>query len=307
MVRGFATHRRSYGAEQTNAAVPISVSRGLSAVGIFYMEGRAMNSSQVMGLLRGRYSPPSWALLEEVRDGTGYATAGRSMDAMAFGLWPSRGLEIHGFEIKVFRNDWLRELKQPEKAESFYKFVDRWWIVAGDETVVKPDELPKTWGLLVVKGDKMRTVIEAPAKKAVPCSRLFMMAIIRRVTEAYVPKSRLNELVAEKVAVKLEAAVTNEAYGRDAMKRDLDKLLTRVREFQNKSGVTLEGWDDAEKIGEAVSLVMRHGPEAIISQYEYLAQRMTELGATIEKATADARAAVTKFDEIEAEAMHGSI
>jgi hypothetical protein len=250
-----------------------------------------MNSSEVMKLLRAKYSPPAAALIEEVRDGTGYSTAGRLMDAMGFGLWPSRGLEIHGFEIKVYRNDWLRELKQPAKAESFYKFVDRWYILAGGDDVVKVEELPKTWGLMIAKGDKLRTVVEAPIKKATPCSRIFMMAIIRRITESYVPKGRVDEIVATQVAQKVEDAVHNAVYGRDALQRSNDTLTATIADFEKRSGVRITEWN-REKIGDAVRIVAEHGAEKIIDQYGYLSRRMAELAKEIAIATDEARAAL---------------
>ena len=45
-------------------------------------------------------------------------------------VWPSRGLYLHGFEIKVHRNDWLRELKNPAKAEEIAGYCHFWWVVA---------------------------------------------------------------------------------------------------------------------------------------------------------------------------------
>ncbi len=257
-----------------------------------------MNAKEVMGFLRGKYAPPSCALLEEVRDGTGYATAGRSMDALGFGLWPSRGLEIHGFEIKVYRNDWLRELKQPDKAESFYKFVDRWYIVAGDESVVKIEELPKTWGLMVIKGDKLRTIVEAPVKKATPVSRLFMMAIIRRITEAYVPKGRVDDMVKKQAATEVENAVQNAVYGREALQRENKTLHETIRVFEERSGLRITEWN-REKLADAVKVVVEHGPEAILDQYDYLSKRMSELAKKIEENAAEARSALTKLIEKE--------
>ena len=62
-----------------------------------------------MALLALRYAPPAYAFFEEVRAQTGYA-AGGSADGLALSLWPSRGIELHGFEVKVSRSDWLREL-----------------------------------------------------------------------------------------------------------------------------------------------------------------------------------------------------
>lgn len=250
-----------------------------------------MNAGEVRKLLLTKYAPPSWALLQEVRDGTGYSTAGRLMDAMAFGLWPSRGLEIHGFEIKVSRGDWLRELKQPEKAESFYKFVDRWWIVAPEYVVAKPEELPKTWGFMLAKGGKLKTIVEATAKKATPINRLFMMAIIRRVSEAYVSKGSFDELVAEKVAAKVDSAVSHATFGRDQLQREVKELEERIRTFEEKSGVKIDRWN-AEPVGEAVRIVTKYGPKAILAQYKYLGERMTELGGELSRIKDEAQTAL---------------
>ena len=47
-------------------------------------------------LLRQRFGPPHFAFLEQVRAGAGFDQ--RTADAMAMGLWKSRGLDLHGFE-----------------------------------------------------------------------------------------------------------------------------------------------------------------------------------------------------------------
>jgi len=163
--------------------------------------------------------------------------------------------------------------------------------VAGDESVVKVEELPKTWGLLIAKGGKLKTVVEAPAKKAHPVSRIFMMAIIRRVCEAYVPKGQLDALVTAEVAKKIEDAVSNAAFGREHLATELKELQERINVFEAKSGVKIDRWD-SEKVGEAVAIVRKHGPAAIIEQYGYLARRMNELGKELAEATDDARAAL---------------
>src|ERR1035437_8757229 len=78
--------------------------------------------------LQVRYKSDAYALFPQVRETTGSACT-RTADAIAFGLWPSRGMEVEGFEIKISRGDWLRELKSPSKAEGIFQFCDRWWIV----------------------------------------------------------------------------------------------------------------------------------------------------------------------------------
>lgn len=89
-----------------------------------------MNVPEIHTALRARFALPEYALMFEVRSGTGHSSQVRYADAMALGLWPSRGLELTGFEIKVSRSDWLRELKEPQKADRIGRFCDRWYVVA---------------------------------------------------------------------------------------------------------------------------------------------------------------------------------
>jgi len=105
-------------------------------------------------LLRQRYTVlsgngPRYAYLPHVRSSAGH-DAERTLDAVVMDLWPSKGLDLHGFEMKCSRSDWLRELKQPTKAAMFVDRVDRFWIVAAADDIVRRDELPPSWGLLHV-------------------------------------------------------------------------------------------------------------------------------------------------------------
>ena len=101
--------------------------------------------------LQGTFSPPAYITLEEVRDATGF-DGHRTADAIAVSLYRSRGKAIWGFEMKVSRSDWLHELKQPEKAESIMRYCDYWALVVPNKDIVKPGELPATWGMYVELG-----------------------------------------------------------------------------------------------------------------------------------------------------------
>src|SRR5271154_3135095 len=94
--------------------------------------------------LQRKFPPAEYALLPEVSDQAGGRN--RSADAVAMNTWPSRGLEVHGVEIKSYRSDWIKELKNPAKAENIFKYCDRWWLCAATEGVVKENEVPETWG-----------------------------------------------------------------------------------------------------------------------------------------------------------------
>ncbi|WP_405375945.1 MULTISPECIES: hypothetical protein [unclassified Microbacterium] len=73
----------------------------------------------------------------------------RRIDGLYCGFFGSRGKYLRGYEVKVARSDWLAELDQPAKAETWEQNVHEWWIVAPDTTIVRPEELPHGWGLIV--------------------------------------------------------------------------------------------------------------------------------------------------------------
>ena len=146
----------------------------------------ALTERDVLRLLRERHQAPAWGFLEHVANGTGRHQS-RTADALAMSLWPSRGLELHGFEVKVYRGDWLRELADPAKADEIAARCHRWWVVAGDESIVTQDDLfPQTWGLMVVRDGALSVVREAPLLTPAALTWEFLAAILRRAAEAQV-------------------------------------------------------------------------------------------------------------------------
>lgn len=243
-----------------------------------------MTTLEIENLLAVRYAPPSYAFIREVRNGTGYAHSPRTMDAMAFGLWPSRGLELIGFEIKVSRSDWQRELKQPEKAEAFYRYLDRWYIVAA-ENVVRTDELPIGWGFILAKGDKLKTVVEAAVKKAKPIDRTFLMAIIRNFDSNYVARSIFKAEVDKGIANGIETAVERAKLENDYKISAYENLLEIVSKFESASGVEIkECWrNEAGNIGRAVKFVLEHGEEKIRERLQWTLNGLRETVKNIEE------------------------
>lgn len=126
----------------------------------------ALSESDLIERLRVRYTEKSgngegWAFIPKVRSAAAF-DARRTIDAYAMGLWPSRGLPLIAFEIKSSRSDWQRELKNPAKAEEFCELADYFYLVVGDKDIVKPGELPETWGLLTPHGQGLKAQVEAP-------------------------------------------------------------------------------------------------------------------------------------------------
>lgn len=148
-----------------------------------------LTESDMHRLLRDRYTKdsgngPQYAYLTHVRDVAGFG-ATRTLDALALALWPSRGLDLHGFEIKCSRSDWLRELKDPTKAEVFAARCDRFWLVVSDPAIVADGELPAGWGLLAATpaGTALRCVTAAPpldlTAEARTVSRSWLVCLLR--------------------------------------------------------------------------------------------------------------------------------
>jgi hypothetical protein len=141
-----------------------------------------MRSEDVRAALRRKFCAPEYALFFEVGDATG-GRARRWADAIAMGLWPSRGLALQGFEIKVSRGDWLSEMRQPAKAEAIAQYCRYWWMVT-PPGIIKDGELPETWGHYEVQPNGLRIVKVAPAlEDPAPISPAFLAALLRRASE----------------------------------------------------------------------------------------------------------------------------
>jgi hypothetical protein len=217
-------------------------------------------AADVRKAMRARYAPPEWALFDEVRDSTGGAT--RSADALAMNLFPSRGLRLHGFEIKVSRSDWLHELKQPHKSEAIQRFCDHWWIVTPAD-IVKDGELPPTWGHLILKGNGLNCAAKAPDLGREPWTPAFLAALLRRAHEAMERGVRegINAAMAgERAAISAEVdkRVAEQMRFRQSRETEATNQLQRIKDASGLADDP-DGWFDAEGFGRAVGLVHRLG------------------------------------------------
>jgi hypothetical protein len=140
-----------------------------------------MKSSDVIAALRGAYEK-THVFLEQVGEGVGMSQ--RRVDAVALGAWPSRGHDLHAFEVKVQRRDWLRELKAPEKSDAVAKYCHHFWIVA-PAGVLKEPEVPEPWGIIQVEdGGKLTYLRKVPARRPEPLDVRFVVGILRRAEAA---------------------------------------------------------------------------------------------------------------------------
>ena len=144
-------------------------------------EKKKYNEADMFGFLQKKYPEPAYALFPQVRNSNGFTYAQvRTVDALAMSLWPSRGLTLSGFEIKVSRADWLNELKKPEKADEIASYCDEWWLVVSDKSIVEDGELPSAWGLYAKHGRGLRCIKQAEKLDPKPLDRTFLAAILRK-------------------------------------------------------------------------------------------------------------------------------
>ena len=216
---------------------------------------------ELMMLVAEKYPSPEWAFIRQVRNRTGYGKVERYADAIALNLWPSRGMELHGFEAKCSRSDWLSELKNIEKSCAIQKYCDRWWIVVSDESFVQDGELPVTWGLIVMQSETIKVVKEAPKLEPQELSKLFIASILRSISKEDLSQDLVKRL---KVGAKKEALKSkNEALKSkndvrfDRLKERFDSLQKALNDFEKISGISINQYN-YEKIGGAVKEVLSH-------------------------------------------------
>lgn len=216
-----------------------------------------MTSGDILNALRQKYPPKEYAFLCEVRNQTGFGRRVRSADALAISLWPSRGIYAIGFEVKVTRGDWLKELADPSKADEFFRFCQHWFIAA-PVGLIGVAELPPTWGLLEVDGTgKVKCVKAAPQQLAQHPTWELFASLARQAEETWVPRS----LVDKEKNDALEEARKRWEAGRERDRRHAEKELASLREhvkqFEDASGVRLDKYDPNEtgKIGASLSVI----------------------------------------------------
>lgn len=130
-----------------------------------------VTSGTVLQALKQRHPFPDWIFAVEVRMSTGqgesyymkghHATIGgdQRIDAFAMHTWPSKKFVRIAYEVKVSRQDFLNELKHPDKrlaAELFANFT----YFAAPAGLIKLGELPDGWGLVEINGDMTTTKIK---------------------------------------------------------------------------------------------------------------------------------------------------
>lgn len=118
----------------------------------------------------------------------------RRADLVHIGLWASRGAgAIDVCELKTSKADFRREINEPAKAEAWWPYSSRFWIVSPHESVTPPGELPEGWGLMVPGKARRFRVVVAPAERE-PKLSVPLLVTLLKCTET----GRVNALQAQR-------------------------------------------------------------------------------------------------------------
>lgn len=178
-----------------------------------------VTAQSVRELLAMRYQPPEWRLEYELTLNT------RRLDAVALCMWggSGRAYQVLGFEIKVSRADWLRELASIDKATEWAQVVDRFFVVA-PRGVVRDGELPRDWGLLELTGTGNALRI-----KAHPAPRPIGATLPRELTSRLLTRDHYERKKLESEATST-AQAEGEARARKAIAAELEALQLIAKE-----------------------------------------------------------------------------
>ena len=230
-----------------------------------------LSTSAVLEALERHYRKPGAArdgeiLIPEVQA----PGSQRRADLVRIGMWASRGTGVDVHEVKVSRADWLRELDDPAKAEAWWPYCNRFWLVAVPG-VVAAGELPAGWGLLELpaSGRRFKAVVQAETRKDIRLTVPLLVELLRRADNA-----RLAEIDRIRQQHREDTWKLNEEWRRRKAEGELPRA-------------TRERLEALEKVEEALGMPLAKYPAGLSRGVQDLtAEELAEL-------LADARAHVT--------------
>lgn len=215
------------------------------------MSKKMITSPDITAAMLRRWTAPEWAIMWEVGEGTG-ARSGRYADAVMMSLWPSRGLEVHGVEIKVSRADWRREAADPSKAEAVARFCDRWWVHTAPGVVDDLSDVPPAWGLREWDGKTWKTLREAEKTPAEPITRTFLAALLRRADGA------MRTLVSETMREAREKEIAEAEKRREHFAASVAAAVERKTRALQESAANVAAFEEAFGRGSARDWSVNH-------------------------------------------------
>jgi hypothetical protein len=209
---------------------------------------RIYTHDELVQLIGDNYKLPHFWFMPELRNGTGWS-ADRTADALVLGLYKSKGRDLIGFEVKASRQDWQREMKDPNKSAAFADYCDYWYLVANHD-VAKPEELPANWGLMLptLRG-KLKVAKMAALIAAKPIDRGILCRIIQDTRNRTIAETRkevgaddLQEKIRKESAAAFERGRESNRAEAETQKHLAERNLKIIEDFERRSGIRLDSY-----------------------------------------------------------------
>lgn len=216
----------------------------------------------------------------------------RYADAVWVNFTSTPGIGIDVCEIKVTRADLNVELADPTKADAWWPYSSRFWIVSPSPAVTPPELLPDGWGLMCPKPSGRRfKVIREPSVRTPMVSLELLVTLLKKIDTGR-PAMIRDAVHAAETALHRRFADERERQA-EGLSPQARKRLELLDGLESALGVELAefssewGWPprvEPGELAEAVKLAL-----AVVRGEDKAVQRMRRL-------TEDAERMKTTFD-----------
>ncbi len=196
----------------------------------------------------------------------------RRADAVYLSFTRAHGIGIDVCEVKVTHSDFVRELTNPVKAEAWWKYSTRWWIVSPSPTVTPVEELPDGWGLMCPSNRGRRFKVHRPAAVRQPQVDLtLLIEIAKRMDTIRANEVRQVKHETEWEWQKLSALRAEQEERAIALTPAQQKRLDMIAEIERLAGVTLTadgGWYGRHLTPERFATILRAAADVTVADRE---------------------------------------
>lgn len=242
---------------------------------------------------------PRYVVAEHVNNGAGFSY-GRTLDAIVFDTWPSKGLLLHGLEVKVSTSDLRRELQDTRKAGAFFPYLDHFSVVAPQNVIAAARaEVPKRWGIYQPTDDGRLRAVRKPLMlhddgQRETLDRSLMAAFAR----ALVQRSLSREAEEAAYSRGESEATKRAAFEIEQAKRSAEGIVASAKAFEEASGIKIDQWNGGS-VGEALAAFQKLRGRGYLGGLPVeKAQRLAEDIATLADELATLKAFLNSDDEV---------
>lgn len=234
-----------------------------------------------------RYTLPEWFIDFEI------TLENRRLDAVAINLWRKR---VYGFEVKVTKQDLMRELADWTKSEAAVRYTDAFYLVT-PKGLADGIELPGDWGWLEQRGKRSLYTRKQP--REVPGNALMNRELgcrmIARVSDKVI---RANTNALSETRTQLRAELRAEMEKRDGEQRaleaaELQQVKQEYRELTTALGIPAHSWKADEEALKVAGVIARYE-----GRHEGMLRDLERLSGQLEKHAAIAREALQSARQV---------